>query len=321
MGQTWETVATLGRRQGGFIRNLRHRIGGLKSIFKLKKKNGIEAITILENGTMIAAYGGIFQGKLKEGEVVRLANTYNWTEGTLLHQGLAHDGDSNVFVGQYIVNKPEKPDILINMYCSRDYGETWKVCQAFPRSAIRHIHSVSFDPYRDLVWLTTGDADHESTIRYSSDEGVSFEQLGGGSQDWRVVSMQFSPEFIYWGTDSPGRWNEVIKWNWETGDKEVLLTVRNPFYFSARDKANGRFYFSTAVEWIEADYPSSQYSELWEISSNEPPRRLLSWPKGELNTWGKIRFAQGDSPPGLLAFTPVNLGEHHLEAIILKTSD
>ncbi len=319
MGLTWEKVATIGKRQGGIIRNLRHRIGTLKTVFKLKKKTGISAVTILENGTMIATYGGIFQGVLKEGEVVRLENTYSWKDGSLLPQGLAHDGEGNVFVGEYIVNKPEKPDIVIKLYCSHDQGETWKVCQEFHRSEIRHIHSVSFDPYRNLLWLTTGDADHESTIRYSSDQGISFKHLGGGSQDWRVVSMQFSTEFIYWGTDSPGQWNDVVKWNWDTGDKEVVLTARNPFYYSARDNVNGRFYFSTAVEWVEAEYPSSQYSEIWQISDNKPPRRLLSWPKGELNMWGTIQFAQGDSPPGLLAFTPVNLGEHHRETIVLKT--
>lgn len=318
-GLIWEKVAKLGKGKGGLISELRARIGSLKLVSKLRNKSGIDRVMLLENGMMLVVYRGIFSGMLREGEVTRLENIFHWEGGGPLPQGFARDSAGYIYVGEYLVDKPGKRHRITNLYCGRAQEKTWKVCYDFQRSEIMHIHGVSYDKYRDLLWLTTGDRDHESRILYSSDHGISFTPLGTGSQDWRTVSLQFTPEFIYWGTDSPVRWNHIFKWNWDTGDRETMLTVRNPFYYSAHDADKEKLYFSTTVEKVDLDIPSSQFAEIWEVSlDNKSPRRLLSWRKGNLNSWGKIQFAQGEAPPGWLAFTPINLGDHHYETVVMK---
>ena len=142
-----------------------------------------------------------------------------------------------------------------------------------------------------VCFKSPGDSDYESRILYSSDHGATFQELGSGSQDWRAVSLQFTPKAIYLDTDSPKRQNHIFRWDWNTGHKEILLTVRNPFYYSVQD-GKGNLFFSTAVERPAID-GSSMFSELWKIRCDNQPRRLASWPKGELKGYGVIKFAQG----------------------------
>lgn len=66
----------------------------------------------------------------------------------------------------------------------------------------RHIHILEKDPYTGDVWLGTGDADGESHVMRSGDGGETFHIVGTGSQKWRVLAFIFTPEYIYWNTDS-----------------------------------------------------------------------------------------------------------------------
>jgi hypothetical protein len=326
MGLTWEEVASLGTNGSNFAERTRRWIAGSKIVSRFRTNFGINRVMLLSNGTLLVAYGGIYGGKLIDGKVVYLEKRFGWNHGGPYFQGWTEDNLRNVFVGQYLVEKPSKRHNSVKLYCSRDHGESWSVCQEFTRSEMRHIHSVSYDGYRDLVWITSGDSNQESKILYSSDQGRSFTILGNRSQDWRAVSLQFDSEHIYWGsdnnTDTPGRQNYVFRWNWISGKKETLLTVRNPFYYSTQDIDAGKLYFSTAAEKIDEAYPSSRNSEIWELSlDGTPPRRLLSWSKGKLIMHGKIQFAQGQPPSGWLAFTPINLKGHHHETVVMKLTE
>ncbi|MBT8334663.1 MAG: hypothetical protein KJP19_09540, partial [Deltaproteobacteria bacterium] len=143
-------------------------------------------------------------------------------------------------------------------------------------------------------------------------------KLGGGSQLWRTVSLQFSPDAIYWGTDSPQNKNHIFKLQWSSHQKEILLTVRNPFYYSCQD-SNQNIYFSTTVERPEID-GSERYSEIWQLNSDNLPRKLVKWQKAGKKCYGEIHFAQGTPIENLLSFTPTNLKGHHYEALVAELS-
>lgn len=66
----------------------------------------------------------------------------------------------------------------------------------------RHTHFLVKDPYSNEVFLSNGDLDNESAIYYTEDFGETFSRLGGGSQLWRSLSMIFTPEDIFWNTDT-----------------------------------------------------------------------------------------------------------------------
>ncbi|KKO91169.1 hypothetical protein AAW12_11605 [Sphingobacterium sp. Ag1] len=66
----------------------------------------------------------------------------------------------------------------------------------------RHIHFLLKDPYSNLLFLGNGDLNYESAIYYSSDNGLTFNVLGGGDQTWRSLSMFFTKQNIFWTTDA-----------------------------------------------------------------------------------------------------------------------
>lgn len=66
----------------------------------------------------------------------------------------------------------------------------------------RHIHVLMKDPYTGDLYLGTGDTDRESNIYRSTDDGETFQLLGGGSQVWRTLSFIFTENSVFWNTDS-----------------------------------------------------------------------------------------------------------------------
>lgn len=66
----------------------------------------------------------------------------------------------------------------------------------------RHIHVLTVDPYTGWLFVGTGDSDIESAIHISKDQGKTFDKLGSGAQVWRTLSFIFTPDYVFWNTDS-----------------------------------------------------------------------------------------------------------------------
>lgn len=67
----------------------------------------------------------------------------------------------------------------------------------------RHIHILVRDPFTNDIYLGVGDADDESAIYRSTDNGNNFSLVGRGNQLWRTLSFFFTKESVFWNTDSP----------------------------------------------------------------------------------------------------------------------
>ena len=68
--------------------------------------------------------------------------------------------------------------------------------------ACRHIHTLVVDPYTGHIWIGTGDIGVQNHIYYSDDKGDSWKQIGYGTQEWRVLSIWFTANYVYWAMDS-----------------------------------------------------------------------------------------------------------------------
>jgi hypothetical protein len=175
---------------------------------------------------------------------------------------------------------------------------------------MRHIHFVQFDPYEKLIWVGTGDRDSECQMAYSRDGGVNFEAIGGGTQNWRAVSVLFTPEAIFWGTDiGKGRGdqpNHIVRWDRSTHVLHKLMQIDGPAYYSTQT-LEGLLVVGTAVErgenvkdkcvhlyWSE-DHLGWNNVRLW--------RR---WPLPGLCGPATITFPLSDGPLSRLLFN-VNL--------------
>ena len=70
---------------------------------------------------------------------------------------------------EYFTNTKERDEVRI--FKSTDGGIHWNPVYTFEKGAIRHIHSVQFDSYKNLLWTATGDKKREAKVAYSKDGG------------------------------------------------------------------------------------------------------------------------------------------------------
>ena len=107
------------------------------------------------------------------------------------------------FFGEYFSNYGRNP---VRIYGTSD-GYNWDVAYEFAPRSVRHIHGLFWDPYRQGIWILTGDSDTESAIWFTYDEFESVQYRIGGSQHYRAVSVGIEEDRIWIPMDSPTEQN------------------------------------------------------------------------------------------------------------------
>ncbi len=144
---------------------------------------------------------------------------------TVLLQGWDYDKKGNVYMGEYNTDDTTYPDYQLHIFKGTNYGQNWSIAYTFPpRSVtgldggIRHVHACQVDPYTGDVWITTGDTDTQSRIYYHTngllpdpDGVVRLNLVGGGSQEYRTVSLAFTEHYIYWFMDAPSQAQKMFR--------------------------------------------------------------------------------------------------------------
>ncbi|WP_243303395.1 hypothetical protein [Geothrix oryzisoli] len=121
-------------------------------------------------------------------------------------------GNTYVFTVEYSVNENDIHRVWKGTY-SPNGQVAWKPVLTFDSitnwrkdpsilDSARHCHVVSVDPYTGHVWVGTGDFDVHCRIFCSVDHGETFQLIGMGTQDWRTISVWFTPKYVYWNMDS-----------------------------------------------------------------------------------------------------------------------
>lgn len=124
------------------------------------------------------------------------------------------EDDTALYFGEYNGLVTTYPDM--HLYKSVDDGESFAPIYTFTSSRVRHVHFVRKDPYTGYIWMGTGDDNSACHIGYSTDGGQTFTWVLQGSQSARVVSVQFSENYVHWAMDYyPGcffRYHRATKW-------------------------------------------------------------------------------------------------------------
>lgn len=176
---------------------------------------GVRSMKKLASGTiLIIADRKIF--RLTDDDI-QVVYSFRFGQGPL-RDGWCFDPEGNCYFGEYFLNKNRK--YPIHFYHSDDDGQTWNQVSAF--NDIRHIHCVYHDPYSGQIWMSTGDRDRESKIMFTENGGTTWTPVGSGNQKFRAVSLIFTRDSIYWGSDSPTRQNYIFRYIRRTGEVESL---------------------------------------------------------------------------------------------------
>lgn len=201
----------------------------------------------------------------------------------LLTNGATKDIEGNIYFGEYFSNK-ERNEVRI--FKSEDGGIHWNPVYTFAKGSIRHIHAVQFDSHKNMLWVATGDNKEEAKIAYSKDKGKGFTFIGEGSPKWKAVSLVFTKNYVYWGTDNPRGDNYIYRWNRKNKLVEEIAYIRGPIYSSKR--VGDYLLFSTGVE-KEKDY-KNKYARIYCVDKKLNCHELYRLRK---DIWKPVLFGYG----------------------------
>ena len=141
-------------------------------------------------------------------EVATNTSTGHATEHNGLKHAFAYDIDNHfIYAGEYTTDSSNFHSVYRGTVSPTGLKE-WKKIYEFDSAdsksvnSVLHIHVVTVDPYTGTLWVGTGDSDDESRLYYSKDHGESWELFAIGAQYYRILSMWFTKDYIYWNTDS-----------------------------------------------------------------------------------------------------------------------
>ena len=244
------------------------------------RRDGFYALVPLPNGTLVAILPkaiAICPPGADEFEV-----TWRVQRGTRpLAMTVTPAGD--IYWGEYFSN-PDRDQV--HVYGSHDEGRSWDVVFTFPAGAVRHVHSVTYDPHRDLMWLCTGDYDAESRVMQVSMDWQHVETVLEGTQQTRTVRPVPTSQGLYFATDSEMEENHIYLLA-NDGKLEHLCPINGPGMWSCQ--VGSTIFFSTDVE------PSSinrdRHASVYAGRDGGSWHRVVAWRK---DIWPMPHFQYGN---------------------------
>lgn len=220
-------------------------------------------------------------------------------------QGICVTPDGTIFFGEYTINLQHTNDT--HLYRSTDNGRSFHVVLTFPKT-IRHIHFIKYDAYENCLWLGTGDADNESKLMRSEDNGETWTTIGEGSQQWRAIGVCLNESGLVWGTDAgsvPDQ-NHINYMDRKTHEMHAIAEVEGPCHGSA-SFGDGRVFISTGVEGGEnekdkmarlKEIKGEQIVDLYQLKKSIFPYIMQ---------YGVMRFPAGTENTDCVVFTAMGL--------------
>jgi hypothetical protein len=168
-------------------------------------RDGFHALALLPSGHFVAAVPGAIIS-LAPGETeFRISHTIE--RGTRpLH--IAATTTRQLFWGEYFDNNERQG---VHVYASEDRGMTWEVARTFPKGAIRHVHNIVYDEWKNCLWILTGDYGSECQILRASCDFKNLDVVVSGNQQPRAVALVPTRDALYLATDTPLERNHVYR--------------------------------------------------------------------------------------------------------------
>ena len=265
MGVTFNCLGHFDKVNPTIIGRLKDKVGRNRFVRAIRRCMGVHNVLVLNSGTIIIIYDHIYRS-VDGGKSFH--PVFNFNQGyiaPLLH-GATIDKDDNIYFGEY--NCGERPH-EIRIFKGSNNGENWSICFIFERGKIFHVHSITYDCYRNRLWICTGDLNHESYLFYTDDDFSHLHLLGGGDQDWRICSLIITKEYLYWCSDNDISGSNICRWNFKNKQREKIKHIGKPSYYSTMLN-DDTLVFSTTYEpnsTYTNDFNPKPSTEIW-VSKN-----------------------------------------------------
>lgn len=210
----------------------------------------------------------------------------------VLRGACALGADGAVYFGEYIDNAHRGP---LHVYRYWPGASEVECVYSFSAGAIRHVHGVFTDPYGPDLWCAAGDSESECRIIRTGDGFRTHDIVGGGDETWRAVSLQFTPDAVFYAMDAEFRQNYIHRIDRKTGRRDVVQALEGPTYYSARRGMD--LFFAVTAEL--APIQKGKFAALWHVDGGTSgTQRLATFPKDAMSVRyflpGTLDFAQGD---------------------------
>jgi hypothetical protein len=309
-GRVFRQLGVLPKANSGWVGKVKDHVARTKLVRSFRKNPGPTNVVVLSSGTILVFYDHIYRST-DNGATFEPVFSFGSDTGAPFSysEGVALGPEDVVYFGEYITTP--RPHQVRVFRGSRD-GTEWDIVHTFPTGEVFHVHSIQYDPYRSRYWVTTGDRDAESKILYSDDGFASIHLLGGGSQDWRVVSLMVTKQDLYWGSDNDYEPASIFRWNFPNARLSKIVEIGKPSYFSTILK-NNVLILSTTYEpksqYVERYHPEPT-TDLWASADGDHWTKLLSLPyEAHDMEWGPSRASiafPGGAGSHELLFTPLS---------------
>ena len=205
---------------------------------------GIRSSVALDNNHVILTIGNILhEVDLQTGE---MSNGWNCGSGIRPLQFSvveSIDGfDDGIYFGGYLGNMGKMP---VNIY-HRTGVDQWEIIYTFPQGAINHVHNIVADPYRQCLWIFTGDFGEAAAIWKVTDNFQKVERVACNNQKYRACVVFALPEGLLYATDAPFADDYIYLLNPETMEAKELFPIHGSCIYGCLWK--DKYVFSSTVE-------------------------------------------------------------------------
>lgn len=321
-GATFFAVDETGRRV-----SKKYKVGTFKTrvlsgirIIRQTLREGIHHLLILKNGNFfVTTKKKSYTVDRNTGKVISVFWGYRGNKPA--HQGVCLTPSGTIFFGEYTLN-PDR-SLSSDLYVSDDNGITFKKIKSFSGKEVRHIHFVKYDPYRNGIWLGTGDEDRENKLLFSGDGGKNFVTVGEGSQSWRAIGVAIKKGGLCWGTDagSVPDTNRFLTLDLTDGIGDTRLNavsdLEGPCH-GVFSTAAGEVWFSCGVEGGENE--KDRFARLKRLNADktEDVFKLKKDIFPLICQYGVMRFPLGGENGNTVAFTAMGLKGGGEKVFIVK---
>ena len=149
-----------------------------------------------------------------------------------------------IYFGGYKGNPDKNP---ISIY-RRVKSDRWEEVYQFPFGTIEHVHNIISDPFKNVVYILTGDFENSAGIWMAENDFKSVVPLIIGNQMFRGCVGYSTPSGLLYATDSPYSKNAImlLKNNGKEWETFHIMDINGPSIYGCQWHQD--FVFSTSVE-------------------------------------------------------------------------
>lgn len=316
-GASFRLLGVLPKPERSVGAQLRNAIARLQLVRRIRLNRGPGTVVRLSTGTLLVFYDRIYR-TADQGRSFEILGPF---PGGFPTGGVAVGAGDTVLYGEYRTDPRPHPVRLVR---GTDDGRRWEVIEQFASGVTFHVHSVTWDRYRNTYWIATGDRGDEIML-LSADAGLQrVDTLLRGTQDARIVSMIVTDSALYWGSDNDEAAASIFRFDPASRALTRLQDIGNPSYASAR-LADGTLIVTTTFEpgsrFTRASAPIMGYTSLWASRTGEQWTEILRLPADTAAALAGrragIQLPASQAPLQRLVVTPFWTIEHDFSTLIL----